>query len=92
MPTTTNAHRQGRKPIEAEVKFMNSLEEIFKTKKFSARVYPEEENSIAKANVRTQEDLEMEDICMLINIAKEWNMNFKIEPSGVGMRIRFWSI
>jgi len=88
MATTTNA-LTGRKPIQAEVKFMNSLEEIFKTKRFTARVYPKEENLIGTARVNTDEVLEMCELSRLIHLAARWDKKIEIGRFGASLRINF---
>jgi len=79
----------GKKATNAEVKFMNSLEEIFKTKRFTARVYPKEENLIGTARVGTEEVLLTKELCGLIHLAARWNKIIEIGRSGAGLRIYF---
>jgi len=88
MSTTTNA-LTGRKPTQAEVKFMNSLEEIFKGKEFNARVYPINENNIWKARVSTNNVLSMTQLESLIDLSENWNKKIEIGRNCTGLKINF---
>lgn len=78
-----------KKNFRTEAVFLQQLEAIFQ-KDFNARITPgEDQGSIRKAVVNTEEKLELDTIRKLVNLAGTYRIQLKIGRSGAGLKIQF---
>lgn len=87
--TTTMPSVPVKKNFRTEAVFLEQLEAIFQ-KDFNARITPgEEQGSILKAVINTEEKLELDTIRKLVNLAGAYRIKLKIGRSGAGLKIQF---